>query len=539
VDAPLAVATSVKETGVVVAAVAAAAGLMLPRPAQRAAGMLVALALVPVLVVGEVWDSPQFRTVRDHAPVSIVAAIAGAVLVALLARFLLRRPNAFPLLAVAALPFRIPVNVGGETANLLVPLYAVVAAGVIAYAWERLRPDPFAGAAPRIAPRDRRGGDVELALLIAVVLYAVQAAWSSDFETALKNVAFFYVPFALLFRLLAATNWTRRLAINCLVVAAGLALTFVAIGFVEYATRHLFWNPKVIASNQFESYFRVNSLFFDPNIYGRFLAVVMAALAAVQLWTREWRTLLGATMVLGVLLAGLVLTFSQSSLIALLVACVVLAALRWPARPVLMAAAAALVVGLVVALAFPSVTKVDLGSGRSIKKATSGRTDLIEGGVRMFLDRPILGYGSGAFAEQFRKREKTTDARAASASHTIPITVAAEQGVVGLASYLFVLLTAFSLVWQGLGRLRAADAPSAELVARGAIAAAFTGLVVHTLAYAAFLEDPLTWTLLGAAIGLRFSSAAAGRRPAGGDGARVPSGASPEQSARAAGHAES
>ena len=47
---------------------------------------------------------------------------------------------------------------------------------------------------------------------------------------------------------------------------------FAAIGFVEYATRHLFLNPKVIASNQFETYFRVNSLFFDPNIYGRFLA---------------------------------------------------------------------------------------------------------------------------------------------------------------------------------------------------------------------------------------------------------------------------
>src|SRR4029079_13635838 len=116
----------------------------------------------------------------------------------------------------------------------------------------------------------------------------------------------------LLFRLLSATIWTRRLAINCLVVATALALTLVGIGFVEYATRHLFWNPKVIASNQFESYFRVNSLFFDPNIYGRFLAVVMALLAAVQLWSRNWRTLLGTTLVLGVLLAGLVLTFSQS-----------------------------------------------------------------------------------------------------------------------------------------------------------------------------------------------------------------------------------
>src|SRR4029079_2361580 len=107
----------------------------------------------------------------------------------------------------------------------------------------------------------------------------------------------------------------------------------------------------------------------------------MALLAAVQLWSRNWRTLLGTTVVLAVLLAGLVLTFSQSSLAALLVGCVVLAALRWRARPVLIGAGAVLAVGLVVALAFPSVTKVDLGSGRSLKKATSGRTDLIQGGV--------------------------------------------------------------------------------------------------------------------------------------------------------------
>jgi O-antigen ligase len=205
---------------------------------------------------------------------------------------------------------------------------------------------------------------------------------------------------------------------------------------------------------------------------------------------------------------------------------------------VLIGAAAALAVGLVVALAFPSVAKVDLGSGRSLKKATSGRTDLVEGGVKMFLDRPILGFGSGSFAEQFRKREKTSDVRAASASHTTPITVAAEQGVVGLAAYLFVLLTAFALVSQGLGRLRDDEPPGAELIARGAIAAAFTGLVVHTMAYAAFLEDPLTWTLLGAAIGLRFSSAAGSRRPAGAAAGRVPSGASPAQSAHAAERAE-
>ena len=43
----------------------------------------------------------------------------------------------------------------------------------------------------------------------------------------------------------------------------------------------------MIASNQVEEYFRVNSLFFDPNIYGRFLALVMIGLAGVLLWAQR------------------------------------------------------------------------------------------------------------------------------------------------------------------------------------------------------------------------------------------------------------
>ena len=58
---------------------------------------------------------------------------------------------------------------------------------------------------------------------------------------------------------------------------------------LKHATRTLLLNPKVIASNAFGSYFRVNSLFFDPNIYGRFLALVMLGLAGVLLWERRPR----------------------------------------------------------------------------------------------------------------------------------------------------------------------------------------------------------------------------------------------------------
>src|SRR5439155_11796648 len=119
-------------------------------------------ALVPVLVIGEVWNSTQFHPVRTHPGAAVAGACVGIAILAGLAALFRRRPNAFPLLAVAALPFRIPVDVGGGVpANLLVPLYVVVGAGVIAYAWERLNPGA-AAPAPHLLPRARPGGHVVL-----------------------------------------------------------------------------------------------------------------------------------------------------------------------------------------------------------------------------------------------------------------------------------------------------------------------------------------------------------------------------------------
>jgi hypothetical protein len=40
-------------------------------------------------------------------------------------------------------------------------------------------------------------------------------------------------------------------------------------------------------------------------------------------------------------------------------------------------------------------------------------------------------------------------------------------------------------------------------VGRCVVAAAFVALLLHTFVYAAFLEDPLTWTLLAMAAALR------------------------------------
>ena len=460
-------------------ALAAAAAIVGPSPRVRAGAMLLALLLAPVLLVSHIWDTEQFEPLRDHPLPAL--ALTGAALVALagLAFLFDGRPWAFPLAAAAALPFRVPIASGGSTSNLLVPLYVVVAAGALAYAVPRLR-----GRRDVEEPAPRA---LEWVLAGAIVLYALQATYSSDFDKALENVVFFYVPFALLLVLLGRVTWTPRLAGLCLAVVTGLAVAFVGIGFVEYATRHLLLNPKVIASNQFESYFRVNSLFFDPNIYGRFLAIVMLGLAAVLVWTAKRREVVLGGALLALLWGGLVLTFSQSSFAALLVGLAVLGGLRWNARRALAAATAVVALGAVFVLVAPDAVRLELGDSKSADAATSGRYELVEGGVELFADEPLFGHGAGAFSREYRRAEKVSNERAVSASHTIPVTVAAEQGVGGLGLYIALLVLALARLFRG-----ARGTP-----ARAALAGAFAALVLHSWSYAAFLEDPLTWALLG------------------------------------------
>jgi O-antigen ligase len=417
------------------------------------------------------------------SPGLIVGAVLGAALVvAALVVLMRRRADAFPLLAIAALPFRLPISADGRTVNLLIPLYLVVAAGAIAHLL------------PRLLAREERGlQTIEWLLLASIVLYASQALYSSDKAKAGENLAFFYVPFALLFVLLRDVRWTRELLLRCLALAVALAVALAGIGFVEYARKELFLNPKVVAANEYDNYFRVNSLFFDPNIYGRFLALVMIALSAIVLWRARERDVLLTGAVLLWLLAGLVTSFSQSSIAALLLGLAILAAYRWDALVTAYVSVSLVVLALLVVLLAPASLHFGLkGSGGSTQNATNGRTKLIEGGLELFAKRPLQGYGSGSFQTEYEQHSKTGAQNATSASHTIPVTVAAEQGIVGLALYVALLVVAFVTLFRGAGR-----SPP-----RAAIAAAFAALVLHTFAYADFLEDPITWTLLGIGVAL-------------------------------------
>jgi putative inorganic carbon (hco3(-)) transporter len=473
----------------------------------RAGGMLAALGLALALMAGEGWD--ELASIRD-TPAAFAAAIAAAgAALAAFAAILLRWPMLLPLILVAALPFRIPIGVGGgEDVNLLVPLYVVLGGGVLAEAIAAIR---SRGPAPARCPRP-----LALALLLAVGLYALQAIYSNDVGFAARNIGFFLLPFAVMFALLLEVRWSRRLLGLTFAVVLGEALLFAVVGIGQHVAGEIFWNEALEMSNDFHFYLRVNSLFWDPNIYGRYLALAIVISLGVLVWLRDWRWALGLTAAIAVIFAGLTVAFSQSSFISLLFGLAALTALRWSLLWTAIAAP------LVAAVTVTGLLTIGSGadSDEPVAIRTEGRTTLIRGGLDLAEERPVYGYGSASFPEAFAEAENVKKGENTD-SHNEPVTVAAEQGAIGVLAYLALLGVA---IWTLLSGMRAiapgfggrADSEAIErglTPARIAIAAAFCGLLIHTIGYAGYLTDPLTWALLAAGAGLAVQTGVAPSLP--------------------------
>src|SRR4051812_50221621 len=112
----------------ILVALLAAAALVAPTARSRAAAMLGALAIAPVILVFHISDSDQFHSLTDRPSLAAAAGAVAVVLVLALAVALHRWPSLLPLLAVAAVPFPLPVARGGPTPNPLLAPCGVVAA---------------------------------------------------------------------------------------------------------------------------------------------------------------------------------------------------------------------------------------------------------------------------------------------------------------------------------------------------------------------------------------------------------------------------
>jgi O-antigen ligase len=347
-----------------------------------------------------------------------------------------------------------------------------------------------------LARGDERSRELGLAtwpLALFVAWSSLSLAWSGDIHEGSIEVAAFLLPFLLLALSLARLRWSRRLLLALLAELVAMALAFSLVGVYQWTTRDVFWNPKVIWSNAYAPYFRVNSVFWDPSVYGRFLVVTILACLVVVLALRpRWSPL--AAVAIALLWLGLALSFSQSSFAAL-AAGVVAAALvvwRWRAAwPLTLA----VVIFAGVGLATPQLRHRALGEGKGggLASITGSRSELVRHGVRIAVEHPLVGTGVGGFKRAYADLTglKGRDPRKA-ASHTTPITVAAEGGIVGLGLYLWIVAAALIMAFVRVGK---------SFAGRTALVCAIglTAITVHSLFYASFFEDPVTWSLVAIA----------------------------------------
>jgi O-antigen ligase len=486
------------KTGVIVAAGLVGVAVVV-RPARiRAGAMLALLVLTPVLLLADEWSSPHLHFVHRHPLEAVVGGLLALAVVVALGAAIARRPWVVAPLVVITLPFRIPITTGGTTSNLLIPLYVVLAAGAVGYIgsvfgiWgSGIGDDPPDRGDPDATPGAPAAVWMERLLVAYVIVYAIQASYSLDFQLALQQVVFFYVPFALGYCLLRRLRWDLRLLQTCLLLTVGLALLFCGIGFIEYATRSIFLNHKLMATNADHAYFAVNSVFYDSNIFGRFVSLAMVLTAVTLLYQWRPRQQLAAVAALAVMWLALVLSLSRSSLGALLAGLIVLAAIRWRVSRAVVAVVAVVAAGAAVVAISPHT----FGTEQGANGVFAGRGSLVTGGLDMFGQRPVWGYGSGSFNTEYLLQNPHSPGHVGD-SHTLPVTIAAEQGLVGELIYLAFLAAAGVMLLRGV---------RGDPV-RAAIAATFAALIVHTLVYDDFLSDPITWTLLGVGAALARSA---------------------------------
>jgi hypothetical protein len=459
------------------AGVVGAAGAALALLAGRRATLLAGLALIGAAEV-LLADPGQV------SPALLAAGFAGVLVLAAGAVVFVRYPTlVVPCLLIAA-PFRLPFDFdrdhrfffalaqGGKLGRL-VPLYVVLAASVTAYMWRALR-------RAEVAPIPRLLAIPAAAFL---ALASLSLIWSRDLDAGANLLAFFLLPFAALVAVVARAELAPWLPKALAWIALGLASVFAAIGLWQEATEDLFfYSPQLEVGNAYSSFFRVTSLFTDPSLYGRHVVLGFAVLL-VLLWTERINLYLGAA--IGTLLfAGLYFSYSQTSMASLFAVAFVVTLLAGD-RVARRAVAATTAVMVVTAAGFLLVGAKD----QSIGDVTSGRWNRVEWTADVVRDAPLLGVGLGAQPEASQELAERGDARRARfVSHTTPLTVAAELGIVGLALYALLLAGAVRMILI----LRRHD------VALGlSLGAVLLALFVHALAYSGFFEDPITWLTLG------------------------------------------
>ena len=470
------------------AAVGGALGSVLALLARGRLQLLAGLVLLAAAEVGLALSLGDASLSKLTSAAGAAAGVAALLLVAAAAAVLVWRPAIVPIVVLVAAPFRPPVDFSSSNRFLisiatdgrlgrLLPLYFVLCAATAALGWRALRGHPIR-ALPKV---------IAWPAAAFFALAFLSLLWAEDVEAGANLLIFFTLPFAALLATVPRADFPDWVPRGLAAAALALATLFALVGLEQVITHKLFfYAPNLATSNANTDYFRVTSLFGDPSLYGRHL-VLGIGVALSLLVTNRWRTwpLVG---LIAVMWAGLLFSYSQSSMAALLVVLLALALVMGDRR-VRTAVAGLAILAAVGAAGFVAYELID---GETINHITSDRTKRVEDTARVIRHNPVAGVGIGGQPRASRELAGSDQPTPNFVSHTTPLTVAAELGAIGVALYVWLLVGGARLIEEVRRR---------EQTLGLALATSFLALFVHALFYSGFLEDPITWLVLAVGAG--------------------------------------
>ncbi len=283
--------------------------------------------------------------------------------------------------------------------------------------------------------------------------------------------------FPLLVPMAATYTRTAREGRRTLAVLLASATLAALFGIVHYLALGVGWPQRAHGAVGHYMTFGGQLLIFVS------LAAGVAALEPA----RRWRlAALGSALAGSVALAA---TFTRSAWLGLAAA---LATLFGLSRPRWLPALAA-AIAVAVALAPASYRARALSSFDLHDPTNLERTYMWQGGLAMFLDRPLTGVGPQDLQPIYERYKPPQARERAGHLHSVPVQIAASMGLVGLAAFALLYGSLFVAAGRGLRRRIAAGGLAVGL--RAGVVALLVGFLVAGLFEFNFGSEALLYPL--------------------------------------------
>ena len=297
--------------------------------------------------------------------------------------------------------------------------------------------------------------------------------------------AYLVEPIAFYFVLgnVAQNAWRARLVLGGLAVGgsvAGIANAVVILNAIRHHTLNIALPPPVVIYN-------------TPNAVALYLVPLIGIAACMFLYDRARYVRALSAVFLAISLSAVFLSLSRGGYLALAAMALILAVInryRWYLLPAVVIAGAA--ISRVPAIASRLAHEFNIHDPNN---TFLSRVDLWQATLRMLRDHPIFGTGMFGFARGIQPYRGGVYQENLIYPHNIVLNMWTETGLLGLASFLWILVQAFRVSWTGW-----TSGPGAWRAIQLGIVLAMVAIIVHGLVDVPYFKNDLAlefWTLVG------------------------------------------